>query len=52
MNREIEIHVDLDGRTHLTGRLWSRLTKGREGPLLCMIIRGWPQRGTSRSNRR
>ena len=31
MNREIEIHVDLDGQSHLVGRLWSRLNKGREG---------------------
>lgn len=31
MNREIEIYVDLDGQTHLVGRLWSRLSKGREG---------------------
>jgi len=31
MNREIEIHIDLDGQSHLVGRLWSRLNKGREG---------------------
>ena len=31
MNREIEIHVDLDGQSHLVGRLWSQLNKGREG---------------------
>jgi serine/threonine-protein kinase HipA len=31
MNREVKVFVDLDGRTHLVGRLWSRLTKGREG---------------------
>lgn len=31
MNREIDIYVDLDGQTHLVGRLWSRLTKGHEG---------------------
>ncbi len=31
MNREIEVYVDLDGQTHLVGRLWSRLSKGREG---------------------
>jgi len=31
MSREVEVHVDLDGQTHLVGRLWSRLNKGREG---------------------
>src|SRR4051812_10181992 len=31
VNREIEIHVDLDGHAHLVGRLWSRLSKGHEG---------------------
>ncbi|SPE58483.1 HipA-like protein [Verrucomicrobia bacterium] len=31
MNREIEVHVDLDGQPHLVGRLWSRVSKGREG---------------------
>ena len=31
MNREIEVYVDLDGQTHLVGRLWSRLSKGHEG---------------------
>ena len=31
MNREIEVYVDLDGQTHLVGRVWSRLSKGREG---------------------
>ena len=31
MNREIEIHVELDGQSHLAGRLWSRLNKGCEG---------------------
>lgn len=31
MNREVEIHVDLDGQTHLVGRLWSRWSKGHEG---------------------
>src|SRR6266436_7392734 len=31
MNREIEVYVDLDGQTHLVGRLWSRLSKGLEG---------------------
>ena len=31
MSREVEVHVDLDGQTHLAGRLWSRLNKGREG---------------------
>jgi serine/threonine-protein kinase HipA len=31
MNREIEVYVDLDGQTHLAGRLWSRQSKGREG---------------------
>lgn len=30
MTREIDIHADLDGQTHLVGRLWSRLNKGRE----------------------
>jgi len=31
VNREIDIHVDLDGQSHLVGRLWSRLNKGNEG---------------------
>src|SRR6266567_2668387 len=31
MNRETEVHIDLEGRTYLVGRLWSRLSKGREG---------------------
>ena len=31
MNREIDVYVDLDGHTHLVGRLWSRLSKGHEG---------------------
>lgn len=31
MNRKIEIYVDLDRQTHLVGRLWSRLSNGREG---------------------
>src|SRR6185369_399428 len=31
MNREVEIYVDLQGQPHLAGRLWSRLSKGREG---------------------
>lgn len=31
MNREIDIYGDLDGQTHLVGRLWSRLSKGHEG---------------------
>jgi serine/threonine-protein kinase HipA len=31
VNREIDIYVDLDGQTHLVGRLWSRVSKGREG---------------------
>jgi serine/threonine-protein kinase HipA len=31
VNREIEVYVDLDGQTHLVGRLWSRMTKGHEG---------------------
>jgi len=31
MNREVEIYVDLGGETYLVGRLWSRLSKGREG---------------------
>jgi serine/threonine-protein kinase HipA len=31
VNREIDVHVDLDGQTHLVGRLWSRLSKGHEG---------------------
>ena len=31
MNREIEVHVDLDGQVHLAGQLWSRQNKGREG---------------------
>lgn len=30
MSREIDIYVDLDGQTHLVGRLWSRLSKGHE----------------------
>jgi len=31
MNREIEVYIDLDGRPYLVGRLWPRLSKGREG---------------------
>lgn len=31
MNREVEVHVDLDGQTHFVGRLWSHVRKGREG---------------------
>ena len=31
MSREVEVHVDLDGQTHLVGRLWSRLNRGRQG---------------------
>jgi serine/threonine-protein kinase HipA len=31
LSREIDIHLDLDSRTHLAGHLWSRLSKGREG---------------------
>jgi serine/threonine-protein kinase HipA len=31
MNREVEVYVDLQGQPHLAGRLWSRLSKGREG---------------------
>jgi serine/threonine-protein kinase HipA len=30
MNREVEVHVDLDSETHFVGRLWSRANKGRE----------------------
>jgi serine/threonine-protein kinase HipA len=30
MNREIEVHIDLDGSPHLVGRLWARANKGRE----------------------
>jgi serine/threonine-protein kinase HipA len=31
MNREIEVYMDFDGQTNLVGRVWSRLSKGREG---------------------
>jgi serine/threonine-protein kinase HipA len=31
MNREVEVHIELEGRAYLVGRLWSRLSKGREG---------------------
>ena len=31
MSREIEVYIDLDGKTRLAGRLWPRLHKGREG---------------------
>jgi serine/threonine-protein kinase HipA len=31
MNREVEVYADLEGCPHLVGRLWSRLSKGREG---------------------
>jgi serine/threonine-protein kinase HipA len=30
MDREVLVHVDLDGVPHLVGRLWSRLRKSRE----------------------
>jgi serine/threonine-protein kinase HipA len=30
MDREVLVHVDLDGVPHLVGRLWSRTRKGRE----------------------
>jgi serine/threonine-protein kinase HipA len=30
MNREVEVHADLDGHTHLVGRLWARSNKGRQ----------------------
>src|SRR6266404_2977085 len=31
MHHEVEVYVELDGQTHLVGRLWPRLNKGREG---------------------
>jgi serine/threonine-protein kinase HipA len=31
MRREVEVYVELAGKTHLVGRLWSRINKGREG---------------------
>jgi len=30
MDREIFVHIDLNGETVLVGRLWSRVRKGRE----------------------
>jgi serine/threonine-protein kinase HipA len=30
MDREVLVHVDLDGVPHLTGRLWARLRKNKE----------------------
>lgn len=31
MDQEIFVHIDLHGTSHLVGRLWSRVRKGREG---------------------
>ncbi len=30
MDREIFVHVDLDGVPHVVGRLWARLRKNKE----------------------
>ena len=30
METNLHVHIDLEGKTHLVGRLWTRSNKGRE----------------------